>query len=60
MILLLVYVIFGLYLLNVGFNFVSLSFIGEKISNWIIALGGALLIISGIMSMRRNSSVPYR
>jgi hypothetical protein len=58
----LVNLIFGLYLLNSGLNFIKLSFITESINSWIIIIGGALLIISGVMSfMRRTPYIPrYR
>jgi len=50
--------IVGLYFLNLGLNFVNLSFL-DSIKNWIEIGGGALLIISGLMSMSRRN-VPYR
>ena len=50
--------IVGLYFLNMGLNFVNLSFL-DSIKNWIEIGGGALLIISGLMSMSRRN-VPYR
>jgi hypothetical protein len=50
--------IVGLYFLNMGLNFVNLSFL-DSIKNWIAIGGGALLIISGLMSMSRRTT-PYR
>ncbi|MCK9595635.1 hypothetical protein M0R19_00400 [Candidatus Pacearchaeota archaeon] len=42
--------IIGLYLVNLGIKFVVLP-VPETLNNWIILLGGALLIFSGLMSM---------
>ncbi len=51
----------GLYLLNFGLKFVTLSFIPDSVNNVIIIIGGALIIISGVMSLRRAPYVPrYR
>jgi len=51
----------GLYFLNFGLKFITLSFISDSVNNIIMIVGGALIIISGFMSMRRTSSVPiYR
>jgi hypothetical protein len=48
--------IVGLYFINMGFtpNFVNLAFL-DSIKNWIEIGGGALLIISGLMSMSRRT-----
>ncbi len=58
----LVNVIFGLYFLNKGFNFIDVSkFITASIENWIIIIGGALIIISGVMYLMRRPALPmYR
>jgi hypothetical protein len=52
--------ILGLYFINIGFtpNFVNLAFL-DPIKNWIFIGGGALLIISGLMSMSRRNQT-YR
>jgi len=49
--------IFGLYFLNLGLKFVTLSFISDSINNILMIIGGALLIICGFMSMRKSSSM---
>ena len=46
--------IIGLYLINIGFNFVNLAFL-DSLKNWIVAIGGGLLIIGGLMSMGRRN-----
>jgi hypothetical protein len=48
-------VLVGLYLLNLGLNLVPLSFL-EPIKEWLIIGGGVLIIITGMMNLRRNSS----
>lgn len=55
----LVNLVFGLYLLNVGLKFISIptTIIPDSINNIIILVGGALLIISGVMSITRRT--PY-
>jgi len=50
--------IFGIYLIISGLNLVDLSFL-DSIKNWIILVGGILLIISGIISMNRYSTRYY-
>jgi len=53
--------VFGLYFLNSGLHFITLPFITDTINNWVIGIGGALIIISGVMSMKGNSYMPrYR
>ncbi len=45
----------GLYLLNAGLKLVDLSnIIPEVVSNWVIVIGGGLIILSGVMSLRKN------
>jgi len=51
-------IIVGIYFLNLGFNFVNLQFL-DAIKNWIAIAGGALLILSGLMTMGRRTT-PYR
>jgi hypothetical protein len=50
--------LFGAYFIVTGLNLVSLSFL-DSIKNWIILVGGILLIISGMFAMRRTSSRYY-
>ncbi len=49
----LINLIVGLYFVNMGFSFIDLSFIA-KYNNWIIAIGGILIIINGVMALRRR------
>lgn len=46
--------IIGIYFLNLGLNFVNLQFL-DPIKNWIAVAGGALLILSGLMSISRRT-----
>jgi hypothetical protein len=48
-----VYLIFGLYFLNLGFNLVTIP-ISASITSVIAIISGILLIIGGIKFMRRN------
>ena len=56
----LVNLVFGLYLLNFGLKFVTLPFITDSINNWIIIIGGALIILHGVMSLTKRTSYPPR
>jgi hypothetical protein len=57
----LVNLVFGLYLLNFGFNFIDLSkIIPSTFQNWIIGIGGALIIIHGVMALTRRTPYPPR
>ena len=47
--------IIGLYLLNVGFNFVNLAFL-DSMKNVLVAIGGGLLIIGGLMTIARRNN----
>lgn len=54
----LVNLVFGIYLLNWGLKFIDISkFITDPINNIIITIGGALIIVSGVVSLRRTT--PY-
>jgi hypothetical protein len=46
--------ILGAYFVVVGLNLINLSFL-DSIKNWIIVVGGAFLIISAALAMRRTS-----
>jgi len=59
-ILLAVDVIIGVYLINAGLNFIVLPEFFLSVNKWIIALGGGLLIIGGLMSMKGNSDKHFR
>ncbi len=55
-----VHLIVGLYFVNLGFGFINLGF-ADPIKNYITIAGGILIIIAGLMSMRRRTPViPYR
>ncbi len=58
----LVNAVFGLYFLNKGLNFIDISkMITASIDNGIMVIGGALIIISGVMYlMRRPAPGMYR
>jgi len=49
--------IFGLYFVNIGLKFIPLS-LPESLNNWIMIIGGVLVIISGLMSLTRNRMYP--
>ena len=51
-ILLVVDLIFGLYIINKGFNFITLPAFIMSIDQWILGIGGLLLIVGGFMSMK--------
>lgn len=40
----------GLYFINLGLKFVTIP-VPETFNNWIMAIGGGLLIIGGLMAM---------
>ncbi len=54
-----VHLIVGLYFVNLGFNFVNLGFV-DPIKSYVTIAGGVLIIIAGLMSMRRKPMLPYR
>ena len=56
-VLFLVYLILGLYMINVAFNFVNLPEFISKIDKWIIFVGGILLILGGInyLKLKRHN-----
>ena len=55
-----VHLIVGLYFINLGFNFIPLTFISDSIKNYITIAGGILIVIAGFMAMRRTPAIPYR
>lgn len=48
------YLVFGLYFLNLFFGFVNLDDIVFGIEKWINLVGGILLIIGGLFSLKPN------
>lgn len=54
-----VHLIVGLYFVNLGFGFIDLGF-ADPIKNYVTIAGGVLIIIAGLMSMRRTPPIPYR
>ncbi len=54
-----VHLILGIYFINLGFNFINLGF-ADPIKNYITVAGGILIIIAGLMSMRRVPKFAYR
>jgi len=46
--------VFGLYFINIPFNFVSLPVFSEEVGKWIIFFGGVLLIIAGLGNLFRR------
>lgn len=56
-----IYLIFGIYQLNFALNFVSLPTFSTTVNNWIIFIGGILIIIGGINYLRvGNRRYPTR
>jgi asparagine N-glycosylation enzyme membrane subunit Stt3 len=53
----LLHAIIGLYLINYQFKFIDLK-IFSAIDGWIVLIGGILLIIAGVMTLRK-SPTPY-
>ena len=49
-----VYLIFGLYFINFGIDFIKLPEVMDKINNWIFIVGGVLIILGGINFFRAS------
>ncbi len=49
---LVVYFIFGLYLINSAFDFISLPTFILNLDKWIVFIGGILIIVGGINYLR--------
>jgi len=47
-----VYLVFGLYQLNFALNFIDLPTFSTIVNNWILFVGGILIIIGGINYLR--------
>ena len=52
--------VIGLYFLNLGLKFVTLSFMVEPLTSWMNVLGGVLLIVGGFFSMRATQPMMMR
>jgi predicted membrane channel-forming protein YqfA (hemolysin III family) len=49
-----VYLIFGLYLINSSFNFITMPAFIQSIESWLILISGVLVIIGGINYLRTS------
>ncbi len=47
--------VIGLYFVNKGFDFIGLPEFILSIDKWILIVGGAMIIISGILVMKGSS-----
>jgi predicted membrane channel-forming protein YqfA (hemolysin III family) len=54
-----VYLIFGLYLLNSSFNFITMPAFIQSIENWLVLISGVLVIIGGINYLRASRKKYY-
>ena len=54
------YLVLGLYLINVAINFINIPEFFLKIDKWIIFLGGVFLIFGGINFLRVNRYTSIR
>jgi len=48
----LVYVLFGLYFINYGIEFYPVPDFVSDVNNWIILVGGFLIIFGGVLLLR--------
>ena len=55
----LVYLIFGLYFVNSALGFIALPVFLDSIDKWILLVGGILIIIGGINSLRAGKKLKY-
>ncbi len=56
----LVCLIVGLYFLNLGFNFIVIpESLKTSLGTWMNIIGGALIIIGGVMSLSRSNKREY-
>jgi len=44
----LIYLVIGLFLLNIQLNILTLPEVVTKIENWVVFIGGVLVIIAGV------------
>jgi len=54
-----VYLIFGLYLLNSSFSFITMPAFIQSIESWLILISGVLVIIGGINYLRTSKRKYY-
>ncbi|MDE1848456.1 MAG: hypothetical protein KGH55_00255 [Nanoarchaeota archaeon] len=54
----LLYLIFGLYFINYSLNLITLPGFFSSIDQWIILVGGLLIILGGINQMGLNKFAP--
>ena len=54
-----VYLIFGLYLLNSSFGFITMPAFIQSIESWLILISGVLVIIGGINYLRASKRKYY-
>jgi len=47
-----VYLVFGLYLINSSFNFITMPAFIQSIDKWLILISGVLVIIGGIYYLK--------
>jgi len=48
------YLVWGLYLLNLSLSFVKMPKFMESIESWIFLIAGILLLIGGVISLAMN------
>jgi|TARA_B100001079_G_C16245907_1_gene441104 hypothetical protein len=57
-----VYLVFGIYFINSSFNFIKIPEVISNFNQWIILLGGVLILLGGINHFRairnKNKSRP--
>ncbi|MCK5149640.1 hypothetical protein KAJ87_01825 [Candidatus Pacearchaeota archaeon] len=53
------YLVFGAYFINSSLNFITLPEFISKIDNWILFIGGILIIVGGINSLRAGKKLSY-
>jgi hypothetical protein len=52
---LILFIVFGIYFINAPFNFIPISgIINQDVNNWIVFIGGILMIVGGISFVRMN------
>jgi len=54
-----VYLIFGLYLINSSFNFITMPAFIQPIESWLILISGVLVIIGGLNYLRASKRKYY-
>lgn len=54
-----VYLVFGLYLINSSFNFITMPAFIQSIENWLVLISGVLVIIGGFNYLRASKRKYY-